>query len=251
MRSIRLLPVLLLALPVLLFALAGPAIPAGTVIPIKLDTGLNAKKDQAGKKIEGSVMQDVDLPGGGKISARSKIVGEVVSVGKPSDLDATLVLKFDSIQEHDHTIPIKVAVLAIASLGDVAAAQEPVDGVADAEASTQWVTKQVGGDIVHRGRNKVASDEGVIGTWVEGSSVVMKLTEDATLGCPTGPGYDREQALWVFSSRACGTYDLGDTRIEKAGREAPVGEIELKSPNKLEMRGGSGWLLITAEGSQK
>jgi hypothetical protein len=86
----------------------------------------------------------------------------------------------------------------------------------------------------------------VIGTWVEGSSVLMKLTEDATLGCPTGPGYDRDQSLWVFSSRACGTYDLGDTRIENNGRSAPVGNIELKSTTgKLEMRGGSGWLLIT------
>jgi hypothetical protein len=250
MRAIRLLQILFPAVPVLMFAaLAGPAVPAGTVLPIKLDTALNAKKDSAGKKLEGSLMQDVELPDGGKIGARSKIVGQIVSVGKPSDPDASLVLKFDSIQDHDRSIPIHVAVLAIASLGDVAAAQQPIDGVADAEASTQWVTKQVGGDIVHRGRNKVASDEGVLGTWIEGSSVVMKLTEDATLGCPTGPGYDREQSLWVFSSRACGTYDLGDTRIEKAGREAPLGNIELKSTGKLEIRGGSGWLLITLPGS--
>jgi hypothetical protein len=246
MRPVRLLLVLLLAAPVLLFAaVVGSGLPAGIVIPVKIDTGLNAKKDGAGKKIEGAVMQDVLLPDGGKIGARSKIIGQVVSASAPDNRDATLVVKFDSIQERDRTISIKVAVLAIASLGAISAAQEPIDGVADAEASTQWVTKQVGGDVVHRGRNKVASDEGVIGTWVEGSSVLMKLTEDATLGCPTGPGYDRDQSLWVFSSRACGTYDLGDARIEKAGREAPVGSIELKSAGKLEMRGGSGWLLIT------
>jgi hypothetical protein len=244
MRASRLIPLLLFSA-----ALFGQNIPVGTVIPIKLDTSLNAKKDAPGKKLEGNVMQDVALPDGGKIGARSKITGQVVSGAKTGDLDTILVVKFDSIEDRGRAVPIKVAALAIASLGSISEAQTPIDGVADAEASTQWVTKQVGGDIVHRGRNKVASEDGVIGTWIEGSSVLMKLTEDATLGCPSGPGYDRAQSLWVFSSRACGTYELGDTRIENSGRTAPVGNIELKSPGKLEIRGGSGWLLITVPAS--
>ena len=57
-------------------------------------------------------------------------------------------------------------------------------------------------------------------------------------------GNDQLQSLWVFSSDACGTYDLPEVSITHAGRSDPVGQITLASDNKdFEVGAGSGLLL--------
>ncbi len=223
-------------------------IPAGTVIPVMLNTSLNAGKDGAGKNIEGKVMQDVPTPLGFTISKGSRISGQVVSAGKSGDADSTLVLKFDSIQDHGRTIPLATAVLAVASMQSVAQAQAPINSNPDTQSASQWVTRQVGGDVVNRGQNKVGTANGLAGTWLEGSSVIIKLTPNADAGCPGGPGYGRPQAVWIFSSSACGTYDLGNARIASSGATPPLGNVSISSDRNLQIRGGSGWLLMTVAG---
>lgn len=219
-------------------------LPAGTAIPIKLSTGLNAKHDEAGKKIEGVVMQDVLLPANTKIREKARVTGHLVSVTRPSRSGSGMVVRFDTIEDQAHTIPLKAAVLALASVDNVSQARTPINSSSDLDPVSQWVTRQVGGDVVNRGRGKVGSGEGMIGTWVEGSSVRMKLTPNPQAGCPDGPGYDEEQAVWVFSSAACGTYGLGGLKIVSSGATPPIGDIVLKSTGNVALRGGSGWLLI-------
>ena len=216
----------------------------GTVIPIMLSSGLNAARDRPGKKIEGRVMQKVELPSGGAVSERSRIFGHVAKVTKPGPSGASIVMVFDSIEDHDRTIPITTRLLALASTGSVFDAQSPISANSDGDPVTQWVTRQVGGDLVRRGWGKVASRQGVSGTWLEGSSVLIKLTPNPPSGCPGGPGYDREQAVWVFSSAACGTYGLDGLKISDS-RDSTPGEITLTSPRNVLVGGGSGWLLIT------
>jgi hypothetical protein len=218
--------------------------PVGTVIPVRLSSALNATKDEAGKKLEGDVMQEVPLSSGARISKGSHIIGHVVSVTSPGSSGSGVALKFDAIEEQGRTIPLTAAVLAVASFMEVSHAQSPINTASDRDAQNSWVTRQVGGDVVNRGRGKVGSHHRVVGTWVEGSSVLVRLTPNPDAGCPSGPGYDREQAVWIFSSAACGIYGSNHLKIASSGTTPPLGRIVLKSSRTLELRGGSGWLLI-------
>jgi hypothetical protein len=75
--------------------------------------------------------------------------------------------------------------------------------------------------------------------------VLIKLTPNPDSGCPDGPGYKGAQAVWIFSSAACGTYGLNDVVVVSSGAAAPVGEIILGSSENVIVRGGSAWLLMT------
>ena len=57
-------------------------------------------------------------------------------------------------------------------------------------------------------------------------------------------GNTNPQALWVFSSDACGTYGMENLKISHAGRTNPVGIISLASDNsKLRIPNGTAMLL--------
>ena len=221
-------------------------IPAGTVIPVMLSSSLNAVKDKPDKQIEGRVMQDVQLPSGMKIREGARMLGHTVEVTTAA-AGTSMVVRFNAIQNEGGRIPVTVGLLAVASMASVSAAQLPISSNSDVTPDTQWLTRQVGGDVVRRGTGQVFSSDGVVGSWVGGSSVLMRLTANAAAGCGGGPGYDLQQALWIFSSAACGAYGLPNVKIEKSGLDKPVGEIRLTSSKKIDIRGGSGWLLITTE----
>lgn len=59
-------------------------IPAGTVIPVILNSSLNTAKDKAEKRVEAKVMQDGSLPSGLKIRRGARSVGHTVDVSKGS-----------------------------------------------------------------------------------------------------------------------------------------------------------------------
>lgn len=217
----------------------------GTVIPVMLSSSLNAAKDRPGKRIEGRIMQKVPLSSGGAIRERSQIFGHVVKVSKPGSSGSSMIVTFDTIEDHGRMIPVKTSLLALASKGSVFDAQSPISANSDRDPVTQWVTRQVGGDLVRRGWGKVASSEGVSGTWLEGTSVLIKLTPNPAAGCPGGPGYDREQAVWVFSSGACGVYGLKDVNISSPTPHVLTGEVTLTSHRNISVGSGTGWLLIT------
>jgi hypothetical protein len=215
-------------------------IPAGTVIPIMLRSSLNAAKDRVGKKIEGRVMQEVRTPSGRTIREGSRMIGHVVNVIQPRSSGSSMVVKFDVLEEEGRTTALTTSLLAVASTASVRDAQLPI--TANSDSVSQWVTRQVGGDVVRRGQRRVASHEGVLGTWVGGSSVLIKLTPNPKAGCSQGPGYDREQAVWIFSSAACGAYGL-NLKVASAGSNPPLGEIDITSRRNVDIRDGSAWLL--------
>jgi hypothetical protein len=231
------------AIPLLVLVIPAKEIPVGTVIPVMLSSSLSAAKDKPEKQLEGRVMQEVRLPSGERIREGSRIIGHVVNVTRGSS-GSSIVVKFEAIQEQGRKASLKTGLLALASMASVHDAQLPISANSDLTPVSQWVTRQVGGDVVRRGQGKVVSHDGVFGTWLQGSSVLMKLTPNPEAGCSSGPGYGREQAVWIFSSAACGTYDLSNVKIASSGEIPPLGEIALTSAHNVAIHGGSGWLLI-------
>ncbi len=212
------------------------------MIPVVVNSELNVKKDKVGQKIEGRLMQEILLPSGTEIKSGSRIKGHIVEVNRITDGGSRIAVRFDELTDHGRTIPLAVSLRALASFESVHEASLPVGASSNYESSYQWVTKQVGGDVVNRERGVVGSSAGVVGRW--SGAVWAKLTPAPKAGCPAEDGNDREQPLWVFSSSACGVYGLPDVKLAHAGRTEPVGLIMLESQKDLVIRGGSGWLLL-------
>ncbi len=66
-------------------------IPGGTVLPVMLNSTLDAGKDKPGRQITGKIMQDLPLPDGASIPKGSRVVGHIVSAtpaaaGSPSHI---------------------------------------------------------------------------------------------------------------------------------------------------------------------
>ncbi|HUK73864.1 MAG TPA: hypothetical protein VLV47_00145 [Candidatus Bathyarchaeia archaeon] len=225
-------------------AVAPHKLPPGTALPIMLSTTVNARNDKAGQKIEGKLMQEVQLPSGIVIKKGARVIGQVVSIQKPS----RIVLQFTELQEDHQTIPLNASLRALAASQSVFQAGIPADA-STAEQSDEWVTQQVGGDFVFRGRGYVSSNQGKVGFWT-GDGVVGRLSPGED--CPDSEGNGQEQALWVFSTTACGVYGY-DKKLTIAhdGQTAPLGQITLEFTGKeSQVRGGSGWLLVVnPEGS--
>ena len=220
--------------------LAAQNLPAGTALPVAVGTTLTAKGSKAGQKIDGKLMQELRLQSG-VIKSGAHVTGHVVSVKKPSAGGSSIVVQFDQLQNEHQAIPLNVSVRAVAASNSVFNAGLPSGNNTDQDPSDMWVTRQVGGEYVFRARGYVESDHGKVGVW-DGRGVWGKLQPAAN--CDDSQINADLQALWVFSTTACGAYDLPDTTLAHAGNTPPLGQVTLQSTKNVEIHGGSGWLLI-------
>jgi len=225
-------------------ALSAQQIPAGTTLPVMLNSTLDAQKAKPGQRISARIMQEVRLPDGARIPAGSRIVGHVLQVNGPDAASPSrLAFKFDQLNLCGHVYPLTTSLRALASMTEVFDAQLPTNNFDEYGTSTaDWTTIQVGGDAVYRGNGQVISPENkVVGNATIGGDVTAKLSAVPERGCRGAiESNDREQALWVFSTSACGAYGLPRLRIAHAGRTDPAGEIVLESTTNVLVRGGSG-----------
>ena len=235
-------------------AVMGQTIPAGTVLPVELNSSLNAGKDKPGNRITGTIKQDVPLPDGARIPQGSRIIGHVISAasataGSPSRLS----LRFDQVEVKGQQISVVTHLRALASMTEVFEARMPTNAWDDYGTSTSdWNTIQVGGAGVYRGNGQVVSGDQIVGRSTDYGAVTAKLVAAPARGCHGGGEVEaREQALWIFSPWACGVYGLYDVRIAHAGRSSPVGQIELESSRDVRVSGGSGWLLRVESAAAK
>ena len=222
------------------------ALPPGTILPVKLDHGLSSKHTQPGKKISARIMQNVPLPGGGKIPEGAHVRGSVVAVtpgasGKPAEL----TLRFDELEVHGRRMAISTNLRTIASLSEVQEAEVPQYSIGFGTSYNWAPTVQIGGDIKY-GFPGVVTDSQTheVGKGVYDGVLVHVRSNEERKCRGALDGDDRLQALWLFSSDACGVYGLDDTQIAHAGRSDPLGTIVLKVPHgDVNLRGGTGMLL--------
>jgi hypothetical protein len=190
-------------------------------------------------------MQDVPLPGG-KIPQGSKVIGSIVSVTRAgSGSGASISFRFDQLEIHHRRSPIVTDLRALASLMEVQFAQTPETTPGFGLPYVWATTHQIGGDERYGlGAPVTDSSSNIVGTGVFDGVLVHVRTQPGTSCRGFLDAENRLQALWVFSSDACGVYGIPGVKIAHAGRTALVGEIVLTSASgELQVRGGSGMLL--------
>ena len=232
---------LVAALLVSSVAAAQNAIPSGTIVPVALETGLNADRLHAGQPIRAEVMQNVP---GTPIRRHARVLGHVIAVSSSTNGPARLELQFDSIETHGKRVPIQASLRALASFLDVEDAGVPEEGASRGITPEVATTEQIGGEQVYRGGGPVS--DGLTAVGVPAPYGVLALPRPNADGNCRGVIGDntKQQALWLFSTNACGVYGIANLHIEHAGRTDPMGTIVLSSATgKLKLYGGTGMLL--------
>jgi hypothetical protein len=226
-------------------AVAQNSIPPGTVIPVALHGSLTTAKSKPGQLVKARVMQDIPLGEGSKVRAGSYVEGKVISVTPPSNRSsARILLTFDRLVTSKGSVPITTNLRALASTLEVNSAQVPqyADRGSSSYVNTTW---QIGGETVYRGGGHVMDGKTVVGEPVNDEGVLGYVRANPQGNCRGAiDENNRLQALWLFSSDACGVYGYKGVKIEHAGRTSPVGEITLSSDRgNINIRGGSAMLL--------
>ena len=223
-------------------------IPIGTILPIRLNKTISSNKNRTGEEITGRIMQDVPLGSGKKIRAGSKVAGHIVEVDAARTGQGTRVtLQFDKVITIHQAIPVITSLRAVAGFMSVLEAQTPPIGPSESDVYNWLTTVQIGGDVVY-GKGGIVTSAGnpgqIVGREVYGG-VLGRVTAKEGSACRGAVGENEQpQALWVFSSSACGTYDLEHTTIAHAGRTDPKGMIILVSDRgPLKIASGAAMLL--------
>jgi hypothetical protein len=235
----------ILGITLILFAtqvLGQSSIPPGTILPVQLNSSLNSRKLRPGQVIKARVMQDVPLLSGSKLHAGAKVIGHVTDVKRANGVQ--LSLRFDTLEAGHRQIPMTTDLRAVASMMAVEEAQIPAFGPDRGTSENAWTTEQIGGEVVYRGGGPVANGLRFVGRPAPNGVLVQVSSKPGSECRGDIGGDDRMQALWVFSSDACGAYGFANLVITHAGRTNPAGEIILAANHgDLNVRGGSGMLL--------
>ena len=219
-------------------------LPAGTALPVMLNSVIDAGRVTPGATVKARLMQDVILPSGVRIRAGATVLGNIVEVNPAGTGSGSRVaFRFDRLAFGKSPLHFSSHLRALASMNEVFEAQLPTNAIDDYGTSmADWNTVQVGGnEVVYRGNGTVMSASNVVGNASISGAVQAPLQPVRAGGCSAGA---TPQALWVFSTTACGVYGYDDITIAHWGRTNPVGDIVLVSKGKLRVQSGSGLLLI-------
>jgi hypothetical protein len=261
----RLIACLFLVLPFALFAMASTkpttarqtqteasahlTIPPGTILPVVLRSTISAEHAKQGQTVRGEIAQDVPLPDGTKIRKGSKLEGQIVDVASASTAGgAKISIRFDKVYANGQTIPTKTDLRALAGFMEVREAAQPTMGLGEGEVYKWATTTQIGGDSVFGVGGTVASAHNtsqIVGKSLTSGGVLDELNPNESGNCRGAiDGNNNPQALWVFSSDACGTYGLSRVTISDHGRTDPSGTFTLElQTHKTKLQSGDAMLL--------
>ena len=220
---------------------------------MELRTTISARRAKAGQTVRGCIAQEVPLPGGSTIRKGSRIEGEIVEVTTDSTGSVEKIsIRFNKVYMSGQAIPITTSLRAMAGFMEVLAAGTPTQSVGESDVFTWMTTRQIGGDAVYGRGGVVTSGQSgqVVGSSLQSGGVLVQVTANSSGSC-RGAINDNHtpQALWVFSSDACGTYGLSNVHILHAGRTTPVGTFTLQvDGQKAKIHNGDGWLLRVIDG---
>jgi len=250
MKRIVFVPLLVISLSSGL--VAQETLPAGTAVPVTLTSSL-AAGSRPGQQITAKIMQRIPAEPGLTIPAGAKVIGRVIETKRDGEggTGSTVSFQFDRIVTKAGEIPVRTSLRAIASPTEVWDAQTPKTGPDEGTSQQSWTTVRVGDDVVYRGGGAVMAGSTVVGKPTD-DGVLVRLTAPPGSGCGEASGNGNQlQALWVFSSAACGVYGFSDLTIQQAGKMPPLGVIVLSSLKKdWKLRGGTGLLLQIVGGSR-
>jgi hypothetical protein len=222
-------------------------IPAGTILPVSLNSVLRSDKSESGAAIIATVMQDVPLGKGETLRKGSRVTGHVVEAitpGKGSD-ESKISFQFDQVRLGALTIPVTTTLRAVASMTEVFAATPELTSPDYADNQIQ-----IGGDQISYGTDSpVMVGSQVVGKYTR-QGLLANVEQD--LGTPCRVAIDsnaQPQAFWLFSVNACGSYGFGDLKILHSGRTEPLGEVTLTSNRKAVKVGKGSAMLLRVDGS--
>jgi hypothetical protein len=221
-------------------------IPAGTILPVRLNHGMSSRNARAGQQVIGRIMQDVPLPNNEKIPEGARLLGTIISVDRSANsTNGKISFRFDTLEIHHRKIPIVASLRALAGFMEVQSAQTPEFSPGFGTPYVWATTRQIGGDEVYGVGGPVTNQASeTVGKGVYGGVLVHVRAQPESKCRGALDSEDRLQALWVFSSDACGVYGIQGVRIVHAGRTEPVGEIALVADRQeLLVRGASAMLL--------
>ncbi len=226
-----------------------PEVPAGTILPVVLRNSLSLKKCNSGDVIRGKVAQDVPLLNGLTIRRGSEIEGRIIEVLPAGTGSGPQVsIRFDKIYFQHGVINVTTNLRALAGFMEVMQTAVSEAGPDEGTPSNWSNTTQIGGDTVYGVGGPVMSAEdtwSVVGKSVPGGGVLAHVSaKDGSRCRGSVAGNDNFQAMWVFSSDACGIYGIEYLKIVHAGRTDPKGTIVLSADKQdLKLRSGDGLLL--------
>lgn len=161
----------------------------------------------------------------------------------PSADRIQVTLRFDTLLVRKRRIAIVTDLRALATMMAVIDAQVPETGPDRATREDSWVTDQIGGEVNYHGAS-IYRYSTMVGTSQPDGALARPASNPGEPCRGARYNNDSPQALWVFSSDACGLYDLPGLRLVHAGRTAPVGQITFVAPkSKFNIPSGSGLLL--------
>lgn len=206
-----------------------------------LETRLDSRRSELGEQVVARVAQDVPLEGGKMIPAFSRVLGKITKVDDTGRA-GNLSVRFDRIELSGRQIKISTQFRAVAGVLEISGAQSPSSAFVG--SPKDWTTVQIGGDTVYGADKRVVADTGeTVGKPVPGG-VLDTVVENCDGVTPVN---NQPQALWRFSSDACGVYGIRHLRVANETASSGDREIVFSGEKHVNLRSGTGMLLMMTD----